>query len=141
MKNISLFSFKKQTSSYETWKLKSELWKDGKRSGKYVPGFVIEAQYSYKDYYLIVTSWDCPYEESQEFLLLSKDLDVLSKKHVGQIYSTVWIENHEIVADDQVMFHCNGGLDVLITTKTGLLPSFPPSLKMKKINRVMLTSE
>ena len=140
MKTISLFSLTKQTSLYEAWQLKSELLKNGKCTGKFVPGFRIEAQYAYKDFYLIATSWDCDFEDSQEFLLLSKDLDVLSKKHVGEIYSTVWIENHEVVADDQVLFHCNGHLDVLITAKTGLLPSFPPKLKMQKINRAMSTT-
>lgn len=140
MKSTSLLSLKKHSSPYEKWQLKSELLKDGKRTGKYVPGFVIEAQYVYKDHYLIVTSWDCAFEESQEFLLLSKKLDVLSKKHVGEIYSTVWIESHEVVADDQVLFHCNGDLDVLITANTGLLPSFPPMLKMQKLNRVMSTA-
>ena len=137
MKKISKFSLKKQTSPYEAWQLKSELWVNGERTGKYVPGFVIEAQYSFKEFYLLVTSWDCVYEESQEFLLLSHDLDVLSKKHVGEIYSSVRIEYHEAVAVNQVLFHCNRDLDVLITADTGLLPSFPPVLKMQKINRTV----
>ena len=138
MKKISLFSLKKPASPYETWHLKSELLINKKQTGKYVPGFSLEAQYAFKDYYLIVTSWDCAYEESQEFLLLSKNLDVLSKKHVGEIYSTVWIESHEAVTDDQVLFHCNSDLDILITAKTDLLPSFPPVLKMQKKNRASI---
>ena len=141
MKKISTFSLKKQTSPYEAWQLKSELLINGERTDKFVPGFVIEAQYSFKDFYLIVTSWDCAYEESQEFLLLSKDLEVLSKKHIGELYSTVWIEYHEIVAKNQVLFHCNGDMDVLITAKTGRLPSFPPVLKMQKINRAQSVIE
>ena len=135
MKKISKFSLKQQSSPYEAWQLKSELWVNGEPTGKFIPGFVIEAQYSFKDYYLLVTSWDCAYEESQEFLLLSNDLEVLSKKHVGEIYSTVCIEYHEAVTENQVLFHCNSDLDVLITAKTDLLASFPPVLKMQKINR------
>ena len=135
MKEISSFSFKAQQGPYETWSLCSELIKDGKRTGKYIPGFVIGAQYAYKDLYLIVTSWDCPFEESQEFILLAQDLTVLCKKHIGHIYSTVQLESHETVAEDQVIFHCNDDLDILVTAKSGLLHSSPPFFTTKKIRR------
>ncbi len=139
MKKISVFSFNQQPGPYETWSLCSELIMNEKRTGKYVPGFVISAQYAYKDLYLIVTSWDCPYEESQEFILLSKDLTVLCKKHIGHIYSTVILESHEAVAEDQVLFHCNDGVDILVTAKSGLLHSSPPFFTTKKIKRELLS--
>ena len=139
MKEISLFSFNQQPGPYETWSLCSELIISGERTGKYVPGFVIGAQYAYKDLYLIVTSWDCPYEESQEFILLSKDLTVLCKKHIGHIYSTVILESHEAIAEDQVLFHCNDGVDILVTAKSGLLHSSPPFFTTKKIKRELLS--
>ena len=83
--------------------------------------------------------WDCPYEESQEFILLSKDLTVLCKKHIGHIYSTVILENHEAVAEDQVLFHCNNDVDILVTAKSGLLHSSPPFFTTKKIKREYLS--
>ena len=135
MKKISCFSFKPQPGPYETWSLCSELILNGNPTGKYVPGFVIGAQYAYKDLYLLVTSWDCPYEESQEFILLSKDLTVLCKKHIGHIYSTVIIESHEAIAEDQVLFHCNNDVDILVAAKSGLLHSSPPFFTAKKIKR------
>jgi len=36
---------------------------------------------------------------------LYDDFDVLNKKHIGAIYSTVWIECREPVAEDQFLFH------------------------------------
>ena len=135
MKEITVFSFKPQPGAYETWSLCSELIMNEKRTGKYVPGFVIGAQYAYKHLYLIVTSWDCLYEESQEFILLSKDLTVLCKKHVGHIYSTILLESHEAVAEDQVLFHCNNKIDILVTAKSSLLHSSPPFFTTKKIQR------
>lgn len=140
MREISCFSFKPQPGPYESWSLCSELIQDGKRTGKFVPGFVIGAQYAYKDLYLIVTSWDCPYEESQEFILLSKDLTVLCKKHIGHIYSTVILESHEAIAEDQVLFHCNDGVDIIVTAKSGLLHSSPPFFTTKKIKREIVSS-
>lgn len=139
MKEISCFSFKPQPGPYETWSLCSELIQNGKRTGKFVPGFVIGAQYAYKDLYLIVTSWDCPYEESQEFILLSKDLTVLCKKHIGHIYSTVILESHKAVAEDQVLFHCNDDVDILVTAKSGLLHSSPPFFTTKKKKREIVS--
>ena len=90
-----------------------------------------------KTLYLIVTSWDCPYEESQEFILLSQDLTVLCKKHIGHIYSTVLIESHKPIAEDQVLFHCNNDIDILVTAKSGLLHSSPPFFTTKKYKREM----
>jgi hypothetical protein len=129
MKEISSFSFKPQPGPYETWSLCSELIKDDKRTGKYIPDFMIGAQHTYKDLYLIVTSWNYPFEKSQEFIFLSKDLTVMCKKHIGHIYSTILLEDHEAIAEDQVLFHCNDEMDILVTAKTGLLhssPSFSP---------------
>lgn len=140
MKKISTFSFKQQLGPYETWSLCSELIMNGKRTGKYVPGFIIGAQYAYKDLFLLVTSWDCPYEESQEFILLSKDLTVLCKKHIGHIYSTVLLEDHEPIAEDQVLFHCNNDTDILVTAKSGLLHSSPPFFTTKKIKREIMSA-
>jgi len=42
MNKITNFSFKPQPGPYETWSLCSELIKDDKRTGKTVPGFVID---------------------------------------------------------------------------------------------------
>jgi len=140
MDKIECFSFKPQPGPYETWSLCSELIQDGKATGKYIPGFVIGAQYAYKDLYLLVTSWDCPYEESQEFILLSNDLTVLCKKHIGHIYSTVFLQDHEPVAEDQALFHCNDDIDILVTIKAGLLHSSPPFFTTKKIQREIATA-
>lgn len=130
IQGISLFALPAHDGAYESWPLKTELLKRGAPTGKFVPGFVIEAQYEWDDHYLIVTSWDCPFEEAQEFLLLSANLDILAKKHLGAMYATVWIDKHEAVADNQVLFHCNGSLEVLITLQRRRFFSHRPSLKM-----------
>jgi hypothetical protein len=101
---------------------------------------MIGAQYAYKDLYLIVTSWDCPYKESQELILLSKDLTVLYKKHIDHTYSTVLLENHEPIAEDQVLFHCSNDTDILVTAKSGLLHSSPTFFTTKKTQREIVSA-
>lgn len=67
---------------------------------------MIDAQYRCRGYYLLVTSWDCPFEESYEFLLLSEDLRVVSKKRLGVWYSTEDIEAHWSISESEVLFRC-----------------------------------
>ena len=131
MKEVDLFSFRKTSSSREIWKLESELLINGSPTNTYIPGTFIEAQYVYKDLYLIATSWRCSYEDSLEFLLLSRDLQIQSKRYIGQLYSSIFIEKHEPIAEDQLVFHCNKGIDILITAKSGLLFSHQPILLIK----------
>ncbi len=140
MKEINLFSFKEPSISYEIWKLESELLQDNKPTNRSIPGFFIEAQYSYKNLYLLVTSWNSSYEDSLEILLLSDDLQVLNKRHIGQIYSSVVLESHEVLAEDQIIIHCNNEIDLEITAKSGLLFSYPPILLVKMRNRALTTT-
>ncbi len=114
MKPVKIFSLKKHQGEYDSWPLETELLKEGIPTGRLIPGYVIEAQFKCGENYLLVTSWDCPFEEAQEFLLLSNDLKILSKKHLGAAYASVWIDGYEQINDREVIFHCGKKLDVLI---------------------------
>lgn len=115
MKQIDIFTLAQHTKEYDKRPLETELLREGQPTGKKVPGYVLEAQYEHENYYLIVTSWDCPFEEAQTFLLLSYDLDVLSEKTIGAAYATVWMEGHKAVGVNSALFNCDGDLDVLAT--------------------------
>jgi hypothetical protein len=77
---ITTFSLEKHTGPYETWGTNSALFADGNSTGKRVPGFVIEGQYAWNGGYLLITSYDCPFEESQEFLLLDCEFRLICKE-------------------------------------------------------------
>ena len=115
MRLINSFTLVQHLGEYEQWPLATEVLLDGQASGKQIPGYVIEAQYAHDNYYLLVTSWDCPFEEAQTFVLLSHDLSVLDKKTIGAAYSSIWLQGHEPQGENAVMFHCDGDLDVLAT--------------------------
>ncbi len=129
MEKIDLFTLAEHTGPYESWPLKTELIEQGKPTGKKVPGFVLEAQYRHNAGYLLVTSWDCPFEEAQTFLLLSPGLDVLFKKTIGAPYASIWMEGHEIVDESTVLFHCDGNLDIRATVCSA------KKLKLEKFDR------
>ncbi|WP_102796179.1 hypothetical protein [Bowmanella denitrificans] len=76
---IDLFSLQKHQDDYHQWPLSSLLYYRGKSLGILIPGYVIEQQFELKDYYLLLLSWDCPFEEGCEVIVLSKQLKVVGK--------------------------------------------------------------
>ena len=129
MKTVHRFELAKHEGPYESWPQTTELIKDGVATGKRIPGYIIEAQYAHTNGFLLVTSWDCPYEEAQSFLLLSHELDLLSEETVGGAYASVGLEGHEPVNEDTVMFHCDGDLDILATVASA------NTLRLEKLHR------
>jgi len=103
------FSLEKHQGPYENWPLKSRLYRDGAATGTKLPGYLIEAQYRMDERFLIVTSYDCPFEEANNFILLSSELKTLSKKFLGLVYSSWLIEKHYPVSDDEIAFDFYGG--------------------------------
>jgi hypothetical protein len=83
MRVFDSFSLPKHEGPYKSWPLTTELWLDGRPTGTRIPGYVIEAQYRCGDRYLIATSWDCPFEEMQTFVLLSPELRVSDRSNHG----------------------------------------------------------
>jgi hypothetical protein len=135
MEPIDIFSLEKHDGPYESWPLTSELRRRGEPTGARVPGYVIEAQYRCGDRYLLATSWDCPFEEMQTFVLLSSELKVLARRDYGAAYATVWMTGHVPIGPDTVVFHCNNGCDVLITVRARRPLWLGSLLKMRVVSR------
>ena len=85
---ITTFSLEVHEGPYESWPAKSKLLADGAWTGERVPGCSIERQYTCDRHYLLVTSYDCPFEESQNFLLLDSRFRVVAKRFLGAPYDT-----------------------------------------------------
>ena len=115
MQEITLFSLQQHVGPYESWPRESELLRGGGKTGTQVPGYVIEAQYHHERGFLLVTSWDCPYEEAQTFLLLTPELRVLSAKTIGAAYASIWLKSHEPLDSHSVLFHCSNDITIMAT--------------------------
>ncbi len=87
-KSLSCFSLARHEGEYETWPLETELYFNGQPTCTEVPGYVLEAQYSLDNGFLLVTTWDCPYEEMATFILLDEDLELLSRTDLGVCQAT-----------------------------------------------------
>ena len=78
MEPIELFSLAKHDVPYEEWPSRTELLVERAAVGVAIPGYVIEAQYRCGPGHLLITSYDCPFEEASTFIPLGTDYSVLA---------------------------------------------------------------
>ena len=105
MEAIHSFSLAKHDGPYEKWPLRTRLFRDDAPTDAEVPGYVIEAQYRCDAGFLLITSFDCPFEEANEFVLLAPDLSVLATEHLGVMYGSFLLNAHWPVSDRALRLH------------------------------------
>jgi hypothetical protein len=59
-----------------------------------VPGYVVEAQYETNLGDILVTSYDCPFEESNTFVLLDGSHAIVSRVELGVPYDSFLLHEH-----------------------------------------------
>lgn len=77
MKHIDKFSLQSHDCEYGDRPLKSLLYYSGISLGIKVLGYVIEKQFELTDYFLLLISWDCPFEEGCEIVVLNKSKNIV----------------------------------------------------------------
>lgn len=88
--------------------MKTPLLVNGASTGTSIPGYVIEAQYACKHGYLIITSYDCPFEEANTFVLLSSSYKMLAKTQLGRWYDSLLLHAHWPLGDSALRLHYYG---------------------------------
>lgn len=102
MEKIDSFSIEKHEGPYEKWPLKSRLFFNGHDTGTRVPGFIIEGQYKCDEGYLLITSQDCPFEESNDFILIDTSFHPIAKKQLRAPYGSFLIHAHWPISKTEV---------------------------------------
>lgn len=116
---INDFSLETHEGAYEQWPSKSRLIKGGEDVGSEVSGYHIERQFKLGNYYFIVTSYDCPFEEQCDFILLNENYKQIARRSlIPWAYSSWNLETHEYSGNNQFVFKFNG--DRNITVKLNL---------------------
>lgn len=96
MRPINRFTLEKHDGPYETWPLRSRLFLDGKPTDLSLPGYVPLDQFETSDGYILVTDYDCPFEEITNFAFISKQpLRLKSCRWLGWMYETFLLEHIE----------------------------------------------
>jgi hypothetical protein len=103
MEQIKLFSLEKHDGPYATWPSSSCLFADGVDTRQKLPGFQIEAQYACNSGYLVITNYDCPHEERDEFILLNSSFETIARTW-SHVHSPL-IANHWPVSENALRLH------------------------------------
>ncbi|MBN3842009.1 MULTISPECIES: hypothetical protein [Burkholderia] len=94
MKPIERFTLETHDGPYETWPSRTHVRVNGVRSGLTVSGYVLLRQYETPDAYLLVTDYDCLFEEAVTFTLVSKDpFKALAQRTVGAMYASCHLDD------------------------------------------------
>lgn len=79
MKAITRFTLETHAGPYERWPLRSRLLCDGQPTDLRLLGYSLSWQFELENRILLITDYDCPFEEAYEIYLLSNELRVLSR--------------------------------------------------------------
>lgn len=113
---IKSFSLEKHMGEYDTWPSKTRLFKDGEFVGKEIPGYFIERQFSIgKGYYFLITSYDCPFEEQCDLIMLNEDYEIIAKRSLIPWYYSSWnLDSHKYLSNSRLLliFNTNYHIEV-----------------------------
>jgi predicted metal-dependent HD superfamily phosphohydrolase len=103
---IQSFSLEKHSGPYESWPRKTRLFFNGADTGATVSGYVIDGQYRAGACYLLIISYDCPYEESNDFLLLNAAFEIVADSSLTPpMYGSYLLDTHWPVSDSAIRLH------------------------------------
>lgn len=94
MKPVDRFALATHDGPYEAWPARTDVLVDGVRSGLAVSGYVLLRQFETPAAFLLVTDYDCSFEEAVTFTLVSKGpLKVLAQRTVGAMYASCHLDD------------------------------------------------
>jgi hypothetical protein len=130
------FALESHTGAYENWPAKSRLLVDGALTELRLPGYSLLHQFEIGEGYLLVTDYDCAYEEATNFILLNRDLSILSSQSIGAPYCSFllnrieWLDERNFIA----VFYQNDRWKVSIARRG--IPHLRPQLSIKQLRNL-----
>jgi hypothetical protein len=116
MQKINSFSLQTHTGEYKTWPLETQLYLNENPTKTYLPGFQLLHQFELSaGEFLLITDWDCPFEEATEVLLLSADLQLLDRHKFGAPYDSYCLDKVEVIDDANIKLTIYQDIQYLVT--------------------------
>ena len=108
MTPIEKFSLQTHQGEYEKWPSKSQLYYCGENVGIKLPGYIIEKQFELPHYFLILNSWDCPFEEGCEVIVLNKKFTIVGHYSFMPFYNSFLLDGISELSQDHYKLTFNG---------------------------------
>ena len=89
------FALETHDGPYESWPAKSRLIVDGVMTDNRLPGYTLLHQFLLDDGYLVVTDYDCPFEECTNFILLDTKFKTRATRSLGVPYGSFLLQKIE----------------------------------------------
>jgi len=102
---IDSYALTAHEGPYADWPLTTPLLCDGRPTDARVPGYVIEGQYRWREFVLLLTSWDCPFEESCDMLLLDAAHRIVAHASLGAPYASLLLHAHWPIDASSLRLH------------------------------------
>ncbi|MBX9295921.1 hypothetical protein ACFFU8_14975 [Chromobacterium piscinae] len=87
----------------------SWLWMNGKRTSTWLKGLSLLHQFRFADGYLLISDFDCPFEEVTVFTLLDLRLRKVCSRSIGAMYSSFLLSGIEWRSPCHALLDFGGG--------------------------------
>lgn len=88
-REISQFSLETHQGEYEMWPAKTKLYTNQNESKISLKGYHLNEQLETETGYMLILDCNCPYEEVLFIYFLSKDMQILSTKTIGDYFWSI----------------------------------------------------
>jgi hypothetical protein len=105
MEPIDSFTLAKHDGPYEKWPSRTRLFCGGVFTGTEIPGFLVKAQYRCDNGFLLITSHNARFEESNDFILLDPQFKILAKAQLRSPYSSYLLHAHWPISRRTLTLH------------------------------------
>lgn len=112
------FSFEAPANGPDYSALRSPLLHKGEDTGVEIQGIVLDHQFCLPDGFLLLSSWDCPFEEACEVSLLSPEMKLISHKSIGAMYSSYELDSIESVGENAFRLQFTHGATYSLAVRT-----------------------
>jgi hypothetical protein len=135
MQTTTRFALERHAGAYDSWPVNSRLLVDGQPSAVRVPGYTLLHQYLLPDgSQLLVTDFDCPFEEATSFVLLDRKSRLLCCRTLSIPYGSYNLEHFEWLDDRHARVGFQGDDRWLLTIRDWGIPMVRPRLRLGRIN-------
>ncbi|MFM7200279.1 MAG: hypothetical protein ACKO6N_05770 [Myxococcota bacterium] len=129
---LSCFQLTTHTGPYEHWPSKTPLLRDGQPTGTSIQGYTLLHQLQHAAGFLLITDFDCPFEEAVCFTLLGPQLEQISVRVWGAPYASFWLD--ELFESAAGTLCCDlSGLYLELSLRAWHVPYLLPKLQFARL--------